>query len=152
MYPILQLVDDAKHDTWWLFQWNNTGPGAFEWQWLLINFETRTIWHRYMRDNVCVWNDGDGLWKPKEWALAEAADRPGRPTKTILDVVEETGICVDDEGNWESADDGTESDTDEGDGSEACSVDNEDFNDEDDPGQSINFSDQLFLAFSKAFQ
>ena len=80
-----------------------------------------------------------------------------------MEVLEETRVCVDNEGNWESEEDGTESDTDESDGSEACSFDNDCFNaieyeDDGDHGDGpnwqsiINFNDHLFVAFSKAFQ
>ena len=148
-YPILQLVDDAKPDTWWVCEWNHAGA----WEWLLINFEKRTVWHRHMRNVVCVWNGGDGMWEPKEWALAEAVDRQDRPTKTILEVVEETGVCVDNEGNWENEKDGTESDTDDDDFNAFEYEDDGDARHGHWPWQSINFSDdQLFLAFSKAFQ
>jgi hypothetical protein len=85
-YPILQLVDEAKPDTWWVREWN---AGTSEW--LLINFEKRTVWNRHMRNVVCVWNGGDGMWEPKEWALVEVVDRQDWPTKTILKFLDETG-------------------------------------------------------------
>ena len=153
MYPILQLVDDAKHDTWWVCEWNHAGA----WEWLLINFEKRTVWHRYMRNVVCIWNGGDGMWEPKDWALAEAVDRQDRPTKSISEVLEDAGVCVDNDGNWENEEDGTESDTDESD--EVGDVDEDEDEDEgsDDmhrqfwPGKP-DLSDPLFVAFSKAFK
>jgi len=68
-----------------------------------------------MGNVVCLWNSGDGMWDPEEWALAEAVDRQDQPTKTILEVLEETGVCVDNDGNRENEEDDTESDTDESD-------------------------------------
>jgi hypothetical protein len=83
-FPILQLVDDAKPETWWVFQWIY----ADGWEWLLINFEEQIFWHRLMGNVVCLWNSGDGMWDPEEWALAEAVDRQDQPTKTILEVLQ----------------------------------------------------------------
>jgi hypothetical protein len=125
-----------------------------------------------MRNVVCVWNGGDGMWEPKEWALMEVVDRQDWPTKTILKFLDETGGGEGNDGNGENAEkDDTESDRDESDGFEACSCDNDDhsaFVDEEDEDEDedddededrdrhwqsiINFSDQLFVAFSKAFQ
>jgi hypothetical protein len=177
-YPILQLVDEAKPDTWWVGEWNHAGT----WEWLLINFEKRTVWNRHMGNVVCVWNGGDGMWEPKEWALAEVVDRQDWPTKTILKFLDETGGGEGNDGNGQNAEkDDTESDRDESDGFEACSFDNDDhsaFEDEEDEDHDdgddggyededededdgdgdghrqsiIDFSDQLFVAFSKAFQ
>src|SRR5271170_38582 len=122
-YPILQLVDDAKSDTWWVFRWSH----AEIWEWLLINFEEQIFWHRSMGNVICIWNGGEGMWNPKEWALAEAVDRQDRRRKTILEVLDETGVGVDDDNNRENEEvDDTECDGDESDSSEPGSFDNDD--------------------------
>jgi len=149
-FPIIRLVDDAKPETWWIFRWIYADGE----EWLLINFEEQIFWHRHMGNVVCLWNSGDGMWDPEQWALAEA-DRQDQPTKTILEVLEETGVCVDNDGNRESKEDDTESDTDESDkgGDE----------DKDEGSDRVykprqfwalkpDLSDRFFVAFSKAFK
>jgi hypothetical protein len=175
-YPILQLVDDAKPDAWWVFRWSH----AEKWDWLLINFEDQIFWNRSMGNVICIWNGGEGMWNPKEWALAEAVDRQDRRRKTILEVLGETGVGVEDDNNRENEEvDDTGCDGDESDSSEPGSFDNDDGSefeggedeeeededeDEDEnwdyddeqnhrywPSNS-DLSDRLFVVFSKAFK
>jgi len=120
-YPILQLVDDAKPDAWWVFRWSH----AEKWDWLLINFEDQIFWNRSMGNVICIWNGGEGMWNPKEWALAEPVDRQDRRQKTILEVLDEMRVGVDDDNNREN-EEGDDIECDGDDSSDPGSFDNDD--------------------------
>jgi hypothetical protein len=146
-YPVLRLVDDAEPQSWWIV---GLGDQIYQEYWFLVNFEKRIFWHTRLRDVICVWSDGDGIWSPELWGLVEAASglEPHKAIGEVLNEMENGGSI---DGDGESEEDISKEA--EGNNHSESSV-NDDGDDGDESyGEFIpDPSDFFFDVFSKAFK
>jgi hypothetical protein len=133
-YPILQLIEDTEPHSWWVFALDDP---IFSKRAFLVNFEQRIFWHRSMENVICMWKDGEGMWDPESWSLAEALSPQARRSETISEVFDKMEDGEDNVDSGESEDGhATQSDTD----SSATSVFDMDDDEEDEDASNVRFS------------